>query len=126
MYKKLDFKLIILLTVIIIGNISQIKTSDLYLALDQVNNAPSNSLKSIYLSRALTFSEQLEALEQAIEVKAIIAKDLDLLKKLRDARYQYELDSRLVILQYLLSPDEYVQVLTNKLNEKINELTYLG
>ena len=125
MNKTVDFKSI-LLVALIISNSFPIKTGDLYLALDQVNNAPSNSLKSIYLSRALTFSEQQEALEEAIELKALTARDSGLLKKLRDARSQYEIDKRLVVLQYLLSSEEYVKVLTDKLNAKINQITYLG
>ena len=125
MNKTVDFKSILLFA-LIISNSFPIKTGDLYLVLAQVNNAPSNSLKSIYLSRALTFSEQQEALEEAIELKALTARDSGLLKKLRDARSQYEIDKRLVVLQYLLSSEEYVKVLTDKLNAKINQITYLG
>lgn len=95
---------------------------DLQKKLAEIEAESSQSWKTIYLTRALSSYEQLEALERAIYEKAIKNSDNDLLSKLSKAKKDFEIDKRLITLQYLLESNEYNQVLSNKLREKINNL----
>ncbi len=81
-----------------------------------------DSQRIVRLFKNLTQNEQEQALRQAIYNRAIRANDSELLTKLSNVNKDFTDDRKLIALQYLLTTDQYIEALTQRLREKIDNL----
>jgi len=98
---------------------------DLRAELERIELEDRDAWKIVYLTRLLNEYEQIEALEEAIREKMIITRDFSLDSKILHAKNDYRNNSeRALLLQGLLSRQEYINALNKKVRSKAQ--TYAG